>query len=78
MNGSVRRTIFILALAANVVLVLLTVLAYYQDWDNAYWPIFLVWAAVPLTLVVVAFLSRRPNLAPSSSSSHHSGGPADE
>lgn len=65
MRHGLRQGLFLGTLLGNMALVLLTVLAYDQDWDGAYWPIFLVWAGLILLLMLVGFLSRTPDLSPS-------------
>jgi hypothetical protein len=65
MREALRQGLFLGALAANVALVALTVVAYFFEWDEtAYWTIFVVWAGVILLLVLVGFASRTPDLSP--------------
>lgn len=68
-----NRWVFIAGLAANLVLVVWTLVAYGQEWNGAFWPLFIIWACLIALFVVVAFVSK-----PTPTSSIRSGGQSHE
>lgn len=70
-----NRWVFLAGLFINILLVIWTVVSFYQEWTGAFWPIFIVWTAATGLFVLAAFLGRADAPAPSS---RKSGGPHHE